>query len=187
MSHDEPAFAPPTHARAATEPGTPVIIGVSFDQDLRAQEYLLAMQGLREAGNLDLKDAVIVRKDAGGSVKVVATIDPTPGRSALSGAVWTSLLGLIIGGPVGWIAGLGIGAGAGAIAAKVIDLGIPDDWVDWFKQAVRPGTSTVVILAEHVYVHALTAEARRFPGAELLYSTMSQSAVEQLTAAFDEA
>jgi uncharacterized membrane protein len=187
MSHDEPAFAPPTDARAVSDPGTPVIIGVSFDHDLRAQEYLLAMQGLREAGNLDLKDAVLVRKDAGGSVKVVETIDPTPGRSALSGAVWTSLLGLIIGGPVGWIAGLGIGAGAGAIAAKVIDLGIPDDWIDWFKQAVRPGTSTVVILAEHVYVNALAEEARRFPGAELLYTTMSQSAVEQLTAAFDDA
>jgi uncharacterized membrane protein len=187
MSNDDPVFAPPSDARAVSDPGAPVIIGVSFDHDLRAQEYLLAMQGLREAGNLDLKDAVIVRKDAAGSVKVVETIDPTPGRAALSGAVWTALLGLVIGGPVGWIAGLGIGAGAGAIAAKVIDLGIPDDWVDWFKQAVRPGTSTVVILAEHVYVHALTEEARRFPGAELLYSTMSPAAVEQLTAAFDEA
>jgi hypothetical protein len=38
-----------------------------------------------------------------------------------------------------------------------------------------------------VYVHALAAEARRFPGAELLYTTMAPSAVEQLTAAFDEA
>jgi uncharacterized membrane protein len=104
MSNDDPVFAPPSDARAVSDPGAPVIIGVSFDHDLRAQEYLLAMQGLREAGNLALKDAVIVRKDVSGSVQVIETIDPTPGRSALSGAVWTSLLGLIIGGPVGWIA-----------------------------------------------------------------------------------
>ncbi len=143
------------------------------------------MGGLREDGALDLKDAVVVRKEADGSVKVTETIDPTSGRAAISGALWTGLLGLFIGGPVGWVAGLGIGAGAGAVAAKVIDLGIPDEWVDWFKQAVRPGTSTVVILAEHVHVKALADEATRFPGAELLYTSMSESAFEQLTEAFE--
>lgn len=188
------AFEPPSisaragitqDARHISDPDAPVIIGVSFDQGFRAQQFLLSMSGLRESGVLDLKDAVVVNKDQSGSVKVVETIDPTMKRSAFSGAVWTGLLGLFIGGPVGWLAGIGVGAGAGAIAAKVIDLGIPDDWVDWFKNAVRPGTSTVVILAEHVHVQALAAEATRFPGAELLYTTMSDSAFEQLTAAFD--
>ena len=143
------------------------------------------MSGLREEGALDLKDAVVVKKDDDGSVKVTETIDPTPGRSAFSGAAWTGLLGLFIGGPVGWIAGIGIGAGTGAVVAKVIDLGIPDEWVDWFKDAVRPGTSTVVILAEHVHVRALADEASRFAGAELLYTSMSDSAFEQLTQAFE--
>jgi uncharacterized membrane protein len=64
--------------------------------------------------------------------------------------MWTGLIGLLIGGPIGFVAGLGIGAGAGAITAKVVDVGIPDEWVDWFKQAVHPHTSTVVALASHV-------------------------------------
>jgi uncharacterized membrane protein len=187
-------FDPPTadlrvgiapEARVVSDPDAPVIIGVSFERAVRAQEYLLAMGGLRDQGALALKDAVLVTKSADGSVRVVETIDPSPGRSAVSGAMWTGLLGLFIGGPVGWIAGIGIGAGAGAIAAKVIDLGIPDEWVTWFKDAVRPGTSTVVILAEHVHVRALADEASRFSGAELLYTSMSESAFEQLTEAFD--
>jgi uncharacterized membrane protein len=189
-----PAFDPPSPMlrtgitpddRVVSDPDAPVIIGVSFDRMTRAQEYLLAMRGLREDGALDLKDAVVVSKDEDGSVKVTETMDPTPGRAALSGALWTGLLGLVIGGPVGWIAGIGIGAGTGAVVAKVIDLGIPDEWVAWFKDAVRPGTSTIVILAEHVHVRALAEEATRFAGAELLYTSMSDSAFEQLTDAFE--
>ena len=68
---------------------------------------------------------------------------------------------------------------------EVIDIGIPDEWVGWFKETVSPGTSTVVILAEHVHVRALAVEARRFRGAELLYTTLSDSAMDELDAAFD--
>jgi uncharacterized membrane protein len=193
--HDpRPVFDPPDpalragiepDARVVSDPGAPVIIGVSFDRPVLAQQYLLAMGGLKEVGALDLKDAVLVTKDADGGVKVVETIDPTPGRAALNGAMWTSLLGLVLGGPVGWIAGLGIGAASGAVTAKIVDLGIPDEWVAWFREAVEPGTSTVVILAEHVHVPALAAEARRFVGAELLYTSMPDYAYEQLRDALE--
>ena len=66
------------------------------------------------------------------------TVDLQAGRTALSGAMWTGLLGLLVGGPVGWIAGMGIGAASGAITAKVVDLGVPDEWVEWFRAAVAP-------------------------------------------------
>ena len=171
--------------RMVSDPGAPVIIGVSFDRQVLAQQYLLAMSGLKESGDLDLQDAVLVTKHDDGTVKVVETIDPTPGRAALNGALWTSLLGLVLGGPVGWVAGLGIGAASGVVTAKIVDLGIPDEWVAWFREAVEPGTSTVVILAEHVHVGALAAEARRFAGAELLYTSMPDHAVDQLRDALE--
>ena len=41
------------------------------------------------------------------------------------------------------------------------------------------------ILAQHVYVRALAAEARRFDGAELLYTSMHDHAVEQLREALE--
>ncbi|HUS42407.1 MAG TPA: DUF1269 domain-containing protein [Ilumatobacteraceae bacterium] len=194
MSDEPPPFAPPDpalragiepHERVVSDPGAPVIIGVSFGRQVLAQQYLLAMKGLKETGVLDLQDAVMVNKSEDGVVKVVETIDPTPGRAALSGAMWTSLLGLVLGGPVGWIAGLGIGAASGVVTAKIVDLGIPDEWVAWFREAVEPGTSTVVILAEHVHVPALAEEARRFAGAELLYTSMPDYAYEQLRAALE--
>jgi len=171
-------------AAADLDPDAPVIIGVAFDTATRAQEYLLAMAGLRNSGDLALKDAVVVSKNDEGKVSVTETIDPTPGRAAASGAMWTGLLGLVVGGPIGWLAGLGVGAGVGAVTAKVIDIGIPDEWVDWFKQSVHEGTTAVVVLAEHVHVRELAAEAKRFEGAELLYTSLPPSSVTQLSEAF---
>ena len=162
------------------------LIGLSFEDQFRAQEFLTAMSRLASKGAMRLRDAVIVSKDDQGDVKVRETIDPQPGRTAASGAIWSGLLGLIIGGPVGWIAGMGIGAGAGAITAKVVDLGVPDEWVAWFREAVRSGTTTVVILAEDLDVRALEAEVRRFAGAELVYATLPAATIDQLRVALDD-
>jgi uncharacterized membrane protein len=151
---------------------------------VRAQEFLLAMNRLRDDGALDLKDAVILVKDRQGKVRVTETVDPSPGRAALSGAVWVGLVGLLLGGPVGWLAGLGVGAGAGAMTAKLVDLGIPDEWVAWFKAAVRPDTATVVVLVEELDVRALTREAERFAGAELLHTTLPPGVYARLAEAF---
>lgn len=163
------------------------LIGLSFDDEFRAQEFLTAMSRLASKGALHLRDAVVVSKDANGEVKVRETIDPQPGRTAASGAIWSGLLGLIIAGPVGWLAGLGIGAGAGAITAKFVDLGIPDEWVDWFREAVRSGTTSVVILAEELDVPALEREIRRFAGAELVHATLPVATIDQLRRALGSA
>ena len=161
------------------------LIGISFADNFRAQEFLSAVTRLASLGSLQLRDAVIVSKDVDGNVRVRETVDPQTGRTALSSAVWTGLLGLLVGGPVGWLAGMGIGAGAGAITAKVIDLGVPDEWVDWFRQAVREGTTTVVVLAEELDLGAFEAEVRRFAGAELVHSTLPATSIAQIRAALD--
>jgi uncharacterized membrane protein len=162
------------------------LFGLSFDTVSRAQQFMLAIGELAQGKHLRLLDAVMVVKDDNGHVRVQETIDPQPGKSALSGAMWTGLLGLIVGGPVGWIAGLGIGAGVGAASAKVIDLGVPDEWVDWFKESVRPGTATVVVLAADIDQRALSAEVERFPGVRLVHTTIEAEAFRQLRSAFDD-
>jgi uncharacterized membrane protein len=129
----------------------------------------------------------MVTKESDGRTRVKETVDLQPGRAALSGAVWTGLLGLIIGGPVGWVAGLGMGAGAGVIAAKVVDVGVPDEWVNWFRTAVEPGTFTVVVLADEVKIDELVAETERFGGAHLVYANMDVYAIRRLEIALGEA
>ena len=160
------------------------LVGISFENTFRAQEFLVAASGLAAAGKLKLKDAVTVVKDDSGKTVVHETVDPTPVRSALSGAMWAGLFGLLLGGPVGWIAGLAVGAGAGAVTAKVMDLGVPDEWVTWFRDAVQPGTATVALLVEDLDRNALVAEAARFTGAELVYANLDDATIERVRDAF---
>ena len=169
----DPGAYDPLHANG--------LIAVSLPEPMMAAEFLLAVRRIAADDALHLSDAVLVVKHEDGSVAVQETIDPQPGRSALSGALWAGLLGLLVGGPVGWIAGLGVGAGVGAGVAKFVDLGIPDDWIDWFRQAVRPGTATIVVLVEDLDVAAFRAEVDRFPGAEILHTTLRAGALHELT------
>jgi uncharacterized membrane protein len=167
-----------------TDEGVPqTLVGISFPDIYRAQEFLTAASGLAAKGSLQLKDAVLVVKEDDGKTHVKETIDPEPGRTAFSAALWAGLFGLILGGPVGWAAGLAVGGVGGAVTAKVVDLGVSDEWVDWFRQAVQPGTSTVVLLIEELEAEALVAEAERFAGAELVYANLADDTLDRIEAA----
>lgn len=169
-----------------TEHAPETLVGISFDDVLRAQEFLTAATRLASHHDFDIIDAVIVVKDKDGKTRVHETIDPQPGRSALSAGLWTGLFGLILGGPVGWLAGAAIGAGAGAVTAKVVDLGVSDEWVKWFREAVQPGTATVVLLVTHVNLDALVEEAKRFTGADLVYANLDESTIDRLKEALGD-
>lgn len=156
------------------------LVGISFPDLFRAQEFLTVLQRLAANKSLVLEDAVVVVKDDDGDTKVRETIDPQPGRSAISGGMWTGLFGLILGGPVGWAAGTAIGAGAGALTARLVDLGISDEWVDWFREAVQPGTATVAVLASEIVDDVLVAEVHRFAGAELVYANFDDAMLQRL-------
>jgi uncharacterized membrane protein len=173
MAHDD-----------AIDQGVPqTLVGVSFDSIFRAQELLLAVHGLAAEGKLKLNDAVTVVKDEAGHTAVHETHDLEPGRTAMSGALWAGLFGLILGGPVGWIAGMAVGAGAGAVTAKLVDLGISDEWVAWFRGAVEPGSVILALLVEDLDRNALVAETARFPGAELVYANLDDTTIGRIRSA----
>jgi len=162
------------------------LVGISFEDAFRAREFMSAASRLASNGQLVLIDAVLILKDETGRTKVTETKDPQAGNSALSGAMWAGLVGLLIGGPVGWVAGMAAGAGAGVVAAKVIDLGISDDWVAWFRDAVKPGSATVALLVSDLREDALVVEARRFTGSHLVYANLDDSMVDRLADALGD-
>ena len=166
--------------------GPETLVGISFDDAFRAQEFLTAATRLASQEKLILKDAVVVTKSLDGQTTVRETVDPQPTRSAVSGALWTGLIGLLVGGPVGWLAGAAVGAGAGAVAAKVVDLGIPDEWVTWFRQAAEPGRATVALLVANLDHNALVAEAGRFTGAQLIYANLDDVTIDRIRSALGQ-
>lgn len=170
----------------ATEGKEQTLVGISFADSFRAREFLTAATRLAANGRLRLRDAVFVSKEESGKTVVRETVDLQPGRSALSGALWAGLFGLILGGPVGWIVGAGVGAGTGAVAAKVIDHGVSDEWVGWFRQAVEAGTTTLVLLVEDLDRAALVDELGRFAGARLVYANLDPLWLDRIHTALGE-
>lgn len=161
-------------------PEASTIVGLSFDDAFRAREFQIAAMGMVARQGLQLLDVVTIVKEESGRTHVAETIDPTPGRSAISGGMWAGLFGLLLGGPIGWAAGVAVGAVGGAVTAKVVDLGLPDEWVDWFREAVQPGTHTVVLLFGDVDINAATAELERFAGARLVYANVPPDVVARI-------
>jgi uncharacterized membrane protein len=147
---------------------------------------MTASMRLASQGTIELRDAVTIVKDGTGKTYVRETIDPQPGRSAMSGAAWAGLFGLLLGGPVGWLAGAAIGAGTGVVRAKMIDLGVPDEWVEWFRSAVRDDTITVVLLLGRFDREATVAELERFEGAHLVYANVGPDLIGRIRLALDD-
>ncbi len=160
------------------------IVGVSFDKTTRAEEVLLALMHLQQEGEIALSDAVVVIKDAEGRVRIHQTIDPTPGRSALTGSIWGMLVGMLFGGPV-FLAAAAVGAGGGALMAKLIDLGLDDNWVKDVGRWLDPGTSALLILVAADVRPAVLRELGRYEG-EVLYCTFPGAVRDELERALAE-
>lgn len=169
-----------------TPAGDDTLVGISFGDAFRAQEFFTAVARLASRKSLTVVDAVFVQCDEDGNTKVRETVDPTPGRSALSGGAWAGLFGLILGGPVGWLIGTGIGAGSGALMAKAVDHGIPDEWVDWFRNEVLPGRTLLAIYVRDLDRAALVDELERFEGAQLVYANVDPLWLDRMREALGE-
>lgn len=180
MSH----FLRPDQTQPEAEAET--IVGVSFDDTFRAQEFLTAASRLAAHHSLVLKDAVIIHGRPDGRTAVHETMDPQPARTALSGALWSGLIGMLVAGPIGWLAGAAVGAGAGAVTARAVDLGLPDEWVDWFRQATQPDTTTVVLLVGQLDTEALIQEVARFAGARLVYANLDDTTLGRIHASLGD-
>jgi uncharacterized membrane protein len=164
----------------------PVLAAISFDENLRAVEFMTAMTRLAQHQHLVVRDAVFVIKEAGGRVVVRETTDLETGKTALGSAMWSGLLGLLLGGPVGMLVAGGLGAAGGAIAAKFVDIGVSDEFVDQLRAMVQPGTTTLALLADRVDTEAVLAELARFEGARYVAGNLPLDTIRRVREAIGD-
>lgn len=169
---------------ASTRSG--ILIGIAFPTSFRAHEFDTAVRGLAARGLLVLKDAVTVVAAPTGRVKVHESIDPTPPRAAVTGALWGSLFGLFSFGALGWIIGAVVGAALAALVAYFVDIGITDRWVAWFKEVAKPDSTTLALLVDDLHAEAFLDEAARFPGARVVSTSLDQATDARLRAAIGQ-
>lgn len=158
---------------------------LAFDDPLRAQELLLACVRLQRDDKMGLTDAVFVHRDAEtGKVRVQETVDPTPGTSAIEGGFWGLLIGTLLLGPIGGLAVGAVAAGGGAVAGKLIDLGVPQSFLDEVKEAIPAGATALVLQTSSLDIEAWGQELTRFPDARPLSVDLPGDARGQLAQDF---
>jgi uncharacterized membrane protein len=162
------------------------LLVLAFESQLHALEAYLAVSRLMGQGSVVMQDAVFISKRDDGKVKVTETLDTTPGDAAVRGSLWGALLGALVAGPFGLVAGAAINAGGYALIAKFTDIGVPDAKVKEIGDAIAPGCTALALLVSHVDEDALLVEMRRFAGAKLVEATLSPETVAALRAALEK-
>lgn len=159
---------------------TTFLLVLVFDSPLKSREAFLAFQRLQLDKVVSLHDAVFIDKDEQGTTRVQETLDPQPAQAAASSGLWGALLGTLVAGPIGTLVGAATSAGIGAIAAKLVDLGIPDATVRELEEATPAGSSALAVLVSRVNEDGLEKELARFSGAKLIRSDLSPLIVQRL-------
>jgi uncharacterized membrane protein len=133
-----------------------VVLGVDSVQD--AERTFAAVNGLAEQQLLELEDAAYAWKDDSGKVRVQHTVGST-GAWVAGGAMWGTLIGAIALVPV---AGLAVGAGAGALMRKLTEVGISEAAVEQVAEHLNEGKAAVFLLARSATVDRAIEALRPF-------------------------
>lgn len=113
-----------------------------FDDPNEANEGLKKVKELQKEKKdlFKIRYAAILVKDEDGQTVIKETADVGTKQGRIFGAVAGGLVGLV-GGPVGVIVGALAGAGTGAFAAKHIDMGFSNEFLENFQESLQPGSS----------------------------------------------
>jgi uncharacterized membrane protein len=163
------------------------LLVISFDDPLRAQEFLIAASRMQRDSQLQLHDAVIINRAADGTSHVTETTDVTPAQAGVGAGVWGLLIGTLLGGPLGGLIAGAAAGGGGALYAKLRDTGVKDATIHELRTAVPPGRTAVALLVSHLSIADLQRELARFPRAQLVETDLPPAAVNAVQEALAEA
>jgi uncharacterized membrane protein len=124
------------------------LVVLGLDSPAKAEEVFDLAGDLARQELLQLQDAAYAYRDDKGKVRIHQAVSLT-GAGAASGALWGTLIGMLFLMPV---AGLAIGAGTGALAGKLADVGINDDTIKQIGGQLEQGKAAVFLLAKSATV-----------------------------------
>ena len=118
------------------------LIVVGFNDPAAAFEMRAALAKMQVQYLIEMEDAVVVTRDAGGAVQLHQTLNLVAAAAA-GGAFWGSLIGLLFLNP---LLGAAVGAGSGALSGKFADIGINDQFMKDLSATLTPGSAALFVL-----------------------------------------
>lgn len=158
------------------------LVVIAVDDQMKAQEMLMAAGRLAKDGKLGIDDAVVISKSDDGKTHKIETTDLTPMEGGLGGAFWGLFLGTLLTGPIGGLVTGAVTGGAGALMAKIIDRGMSDEFIKEMEGLLEPGHAALCLLTSYEDNQAVLAELDRFDGT-LIWSNLPPQVAEAVEAA----
>lgn len=144
------------------------LVCVAFKDPNTADLALNKLQAMQKEYLIDLEDACIVVRDAGGTVHLKQSVQLVKSAAiggAGFGALWGTMIGLLFLNPLaGLIIGAGVGAGSSALSASMADYGISDDFMRQLGSTLEPGTSALFVLFRKANADKVLPELSQFNG-----------------------
>lgn len=155
------------------------LIVMSFKDEDMANEVLNEVTEMQKENLIKVDDAAVAVRTAEGKVKVKQA-NNLVGVGALGGGFWGMLFGLLFFAP---LLGLAVGAAGGALIGKDTDYGINDDFIKRVSRSVKPGSSALFLLVDHVQVDRVIERIKAFKG-EIIHTSLAVAEEKQLKEAF---
>jgi uncharacterized membrane protein len=166
------------------------LVVVAFDNPHEADDALAELRRLQQEYLVDLEDAVVAVRRPDGEVHLkqsVSLVGAGAASGGLWGGLWGSLVGLLFLNPLaGFALGGVVGAGMGALAARLADYGINDDFIRSLAKTLEPGHSALFVLIRKAQPEKVLREMSRFRG-RVLRSSLSPEDEARLQAALSGA
>lgn len=156
------------------------VMVIAFPGEQRAAEVLQALRQLDHEHLVDLKKSAILVRDKHGKLDVHESHDFTTKQGVLGGALAGGLVGLLRGSAVEDAV---LGAGAGLLASKVLDLGFNDAWLREIGETLTPGSSAIVASVRFEHVDEAMRTLGQFHGGRILRQTLPPDVAQKLAAA----
>jgi uncharacterized membrane protein len=153
------------------------LIVAAFQTENGAKQALKQLKAAKKEHLIKIENAAVIRKDAKGKIHIDETRDMKGGKGAAIGGVTGAALGILTGGATLAIAGAS--ALIGGLAAKLRDSGFKDDRLKQLGASLRPGSSAIVAVIDHIWVAELERELRE-AGANVVTDAIAADVAAQL-------
>ncbi len=155
------------------------LIVITFDNPDDAEKALKSLRQIEKSGRLHLVDTAVIVKDAEGKTHVKNEVSSGTEKGAVVGGILGPFLMFAF--P---IAGIAIGAGAGALVGKLFDTGVDQKFVKDVQAALQPNQSALFLVGDAGDPNAVLAALRNYKG-QVYQTTLSTELEEQLRKALE--
>jgi uncharacterized membrane protein len=156
------------------------LVAIAYPDTATAERVRQELNEARKEHLVELEDAVVVEHGPDGKIKLHQGVGTT-GVGAAGGAMWGGLIGLLFLAP---LLGMAVGAASGAVAGKMTDIGVDDNFMKELGAKLEPGSAALIALGSTDARDKVIERVKGY-GGELIQTSLSTEEEEQLRAALE--